>query len=187
MLIEGYDVRALAHRSCSKEQRRYNLDMQGCFRSLLFALPLIAAPPVFLSASDTHAADEETMQVVDVKIELGMENGKVVKHLHTVTALGIDHTVTFKGEKHDHAVLLNVDGVAGKMSKLNVRLGYDRDGVAIIAPFESEFKAKKRDAMWTDDGKIAIALTFKPKKVKKDTNKRGKDRVDPGAGDAPMG
>lgn len=136
-------------------------------------------------AADDGDKDEYT-QGAKVKIEVRQENGKVVKHRGLIEAYGIPQHFEFKGEGHEHDILLMVDENDGKSVK--IQLGYDRDGAAIIAPFDDTWKKKKRDVVWTDDGKIAIALTITPTKIKvEDKGRDDKDRIDPIGGDDPLG
>jgi hypothetical protein len=148
---------------------------------LALAIPAVAAPQTALAAD---GEDDNAIDAADVKIEVRLENGKVVKHNAEVPAMEMDHKIEFEGEGHFHELTLNIKKT-GK-GKLSVRLAYDRDATPIIAPYTTDFKAKKREVLWAEN--IALALTIKPKKVKpKDTSRDEDDQLQPDESDDPLG
>jgi hypothetical protein len=160
-------------------------------RSLALALPLALVLPL-VSPSKAHAAGEDDEeQTYDygakVKIELRMEDGTTVTHRGEMRSFGNEWRFEFEGAEHSHLVTLNAEGKEGD-KQLKVTLAYDRDGMAIIAPFKADFPVRKRQSFWTDTGKIAIALTFTPTKFEREDKSRDdKDKIDPGGDDNPLG
>lgn len=154
---------------------------------LCLAVPVTLAAPALLGSSSAAAAEEEDQQAqraADVKIEIRQENGKVVTYRGEVLTYGMDFKMEFEGEGHAHEVTLNIQ--EGNSKKLKVKLAYDRDAAPIIAPYVTDFKPKKREVLWADD--IAMALTFKPKKIKpKDTSRDEDEQLKPDEGDDPLG
>lgn len=147
---------------------------------LAVALPAVAIPGIALAAE----GEDEGIDAADVKIEVKLENGKVVKHVAEIPAMEMDHKVEFEGEGHFHEMVFNIKRES--KGKLLVKLSYDRDASPIIAPFTTDFTAKKREILRA--GNIAIALTIKPKKVKpKDTSRDEDDQVEPDDSDDPLG
>lgn len=166
--------------------------MTGRLRTLALLLPLTIAAPLFAPLPSAVASedDEEGKMTwaADVKIEAKQENGKVVTKRFTVDSFDMDWPLKFEGQGHKHIVTLNIKAKDDKARKLEVTLAYERDGVEIIAPFTSDWTAKKRDFVKTDDGQFAIALTIKPKRVKaKDQSRDDDEQVDPDGGDDPLG
>ncbi len=85
-------------------------------------------------------------------------------------------------------MLLNVKRDGDSKKNLLVTIGYDKDGQPIIAPFETDWKANKRDILRTEDGKFAIALTIKPKMVPyQDKSRDEGDQIKPDDSDDPLG
>jgi hypothetical protein len=157
-------------------------------RSRLIAAALVASfislPLVPVLA---HAGDSEGEKTHDdgalVKIEIRLENGKIVKHTAEVRELGMDWNVEFDGEEHHHGFVFNIvkDG-----KKAKTKLAYSRDGEKIVAPFVSAFQTGKREVLRTDKG-IAFAFTVTFKKFPRSDDAREKDRLEPDGGDDPLG
>src|SRR5690606_23308890 len=83
------------------------------------------------------------------------------------------------GADHKHALVLNVEGEEGKKT-LKVTFSYAREGSAIIAPYTDTYTARKRQALWTEDGSLALAMTFYPKKFEReDTSRDDKTKLAP--------
>jgi hypothetical protein len=165
-------------------------------RALPLVLPLVLPLALLMplvSPSHAHAAveDGDEDQTYDygakVKIELRMEDGTTVTHRGELRSFGNEWRFAFEGGEHSHVVTLNADGKEGD-KQLKVTLAYDRDGMAIIAPFKADFPVRKRQSFWTDTGKIAIALTFTPTKFEREDKSRDdKDKIAPGDDDNPLG
>jgi hypothetical protein len=162
----------------------------------LALLPLALEVPMALIAplvwpSQAQAVGEDEEPTYDygakVKIELRMEDGTEVTHRGEMRSFGNEWRFEFEGGEHSHLVTLNAEGKEGD-KQLKVTLAYDRDGMAIIAPFKADFPVRKRQSFWTDTGKIAIALTFTPTKFEREDKSRDdKDKIDPGDDDSPLG
>jgi hypothetical protein len=107
-------------------------------------------------------------EVAQVKIEIKLESGRVVKPESAFTVdYGVDSNLEIQAEGAKHQFLLNVKrkGKEGKEAKeVSITIGYDRDGEAIIAPYTFDAKVKKREVLRIEGG-IAIAFTVTPKKV----------------------
>ena len=157
---------------------------------LALALPLALIAPMALAPAQASAGEDEGSSYdygAKVKIELRQENGAVVKHRGEIRSFGNIWTFEFEGEGHRHRVTLNVEGEEGK-KQLEVELSYTRDGMAIIAPYTDTYTARKRQSLWTEDGQLAIALTFYPTKFEReDESREDKDKLDPGDSDDPLG
>lgn len=147
---------------------------------------MVVAEPAW--AGDDQDEDEKTYdRGAKVKIELRQENGKVVKHRGEMRSFGTDWRFEFEGEGHHHVVVLNANNEEGSKT-FDVTLAYERDAIDVIAPYSTEFTARKREALWTDDGKIAIALTFYPKKFEREDKSRDDDeQIKPDDSDDPLG
>jgi len=158
-------------------------------RSRTLAVALIAGVlvPATVSPRTVHAEERKTLGA-DVKIEIKQPNGKVVTHRTQLDGFDMDFKYTFKGADAEHTVLLNVKRDGDSKKNLLVTIGYDKDGSPIIAPYETDWKANKRDVLRTEDGKFAIALTIKPKMVKmKDEERDEDDQIKPDDSDDPLG
>lgn len=107
-------------------------------------------------------------EVAQVKIEIKLESGRVVKPENAFTVdYGVDSNLEIQAEGAKHQFLLNVKrkGDKGKEAKeISITVGYDRDGEAIIAPFTFDAKVKKREVLRIEGG-IALAFVVTPKKV----------------------
>jgi hypothetical protein len=154
----------------------------------ILALPLLLGVALSAGPSVAHAGEgeqDEGTLAADVKVEVRLENGKIVTHLGEVPVYEMDHTFSFDGEGHAHALTLNIKQ-GDAPGKLVVRLSYERDSTPIIAPYTTDFKARKREVLWAED--IAIALTFKPKRVKpKDTSRDEGEQIEPDKSEDPLG
>jgi hypothetical protein len=168
-------------------------------RALPFALPLLlglllgAAAPAAASepspAGDKDKDKDETEYDYGAKvsIELRQENGKVVKHRGELRSFGNEWRFEFEGEGHQHLVTLNAESEEGSKT-LEVTLAYERDGSPIIAPFTDTYTARKRQAVWTDNGDFAVALTLTPTKFPRQTTQRDdKQQIKPDDSDDPLG
>ncbi len=146
---------------------------------------LVSAPA---AAEGEQAKPPEYDLGAKVKIELRMEDGTIVKHRGELRSYGNDWTFDFEGADHTHQVVLNVEGSEGE-SKLDVTLSYSRDGSLVIPPFTTDFTAKKREVLWTEDGTLALALLFTPTKFpREDKTRDDKDKIAPGEdNDDPLG
>ena len=168
--------------------------LQRIARALPLVLPLaLIAPTIVLApATDAHAGDSESKEKeydygAKVTIEVRMEDGTVVKHRGEMRSFGNEWTFEFDGADHRHGVILTAEAEEGSKT-LEVTLAYERDGTPIIAPFTDTYTAKKRQALWTEDGSLAIALTFYPTKFEREDKSRDdKEKIKPDDNDDPLG
>jgi hypothetical protein len=116
----------------------------------------------------SEGAEQPKDEVAQVKIEIKLESGRVVKPESAFTIdYGVDSNLEIQAEGAKHQFMLNIKrkGKEGKEAKeVSITVGYDRDGEAIIAPFTFDAKVKKREVLRIEGG-IAIAFTITPKKV----------------------
>lgn len=169
------------------------MNLDRIARALPLVLPLaLIAPLVTPAQVQAAAADGEDDEPsydygARVKIELRMENGTIVKHRGEMRSFGNEWRFEFEGADHHHLVTLNAAGKEGD-KQLEVTLAYERDGMAVIAPYKDSYKVRKRQTLWTEDGKLAIALTFIPKKFEREDKSRDdKDKIAPDEDDDPLG
>lgn len=162
-------------------------------RALPLVLPLVlvaplAAPTQVQAAAEDGDEEEKTYDYgAKVKIELRMEDGTIVKHRGEMRSFGNEWRFEFDGADHHHVVTLNAEGEEGK-KQLEVTLAYERDAMAVIAPYKDTYPVRKRQTLWTEDGKLAIALTFIPTKFEREDQSRDdKDKIDPDENDDPLG
>ena len=127
------------------------------------SLALAAPQPAVAAAKKTEKTETEYKQVAQVKVEIKQESGKVIKTKGTVD-FGAQGTLALAGDDHSHSVHLKVDRSDDSKPEVQITLGYDRDGEAIIAPYSFDTKVKKREVIQIEGG-IAIALHVTPKKV----------------------
>jgi hypothetical protein len=170
--------------------------LQRIARALPLVLPLalpiaLVAPTIVLAPASADAGESETKEYdygAKVTIEVRMEDGTIVKHRGEMRSFGNEWRFEFDGADHRHGVILTAETEEGKKT-LEVTLAYERDGTPIIAPFTDTYTAKKRQALWTEDGSVAIALTFYPTKfAREDTSRDDKEKLDPGDdNDDPLG
>lgn len=157
--------------------------------AVLVALGLLMGPTAVVRAADPDPDDEAVEgegeegsegdegsedpsqpkdEVAQVKIEIKLESGRVVKPENSFTVgYGVDNNLEIQAEGAKHQFLLNVKrkGDKGKEAKeVSITVGYDRDGEAIIAPFTFDAKVKKREVLRIEGG-IALAFVVTPKKV----------------------
>lgn len=159
----------------------------GRSRHLALALALGFGVPAATVSASAQAEQRKTLGA-DVKIEIKQPDGKVVTHRTQLGSFDMNFEFAFEGAGSKHEVLLNVRRDGDSKKNLIVTVGYDKDGKAIFAPFETDWKANKRDVLRTEDGKFAIALTIKPKMVKYEDKSRDEgDQIEPDDSDDPLG
>ncbi|MEM6996707.1 MAG: hypothetical protein AAF721_39755 [Myxococcota bacterium] len=129
------------------------------------------------------AAQEETQVVPTVRVEIKLARA-VLKSKYQRLAWGEPDAVELTRGDKTHRVDVTVDKRDEKGSKLTVTLAYERDGVAVIAPYTFDTRAKKREIVSTDGG-IAVAVTVKPRAVTVKTPGR-KDRLEGHDSDDPL-
>jgi hypothetical protein len=130
------------------------------------SLGLALAIPVWSTMSQAHAAAESDSKLVaTIKVEIRQADGTVLKGEPQTVDWDQDSTINVQAGEHTHAVALTVRKRDDKGTKLGVTVAYRLDGNPIIAPFDYETKAKKREIVRTDGG-IALAITVTPKVVK---------------------
>lgn len=112
-----------------------------------------------------------------VKVEIKLENGKIVRHSGEIVDWDQDASVVFDGGGHSHQVNLHLHPKDDRAKKIEVRMAYERDATLVLAPFSFETKARKREVIQSDGG-LALAVTITPKKVKPEENKRRDDSLD---------
>lgn len=134
--------------------------------ALLVALGLMLGPTAVSAAEDDEDAQVETEQeVAQIKIEIKLESGRVVKpeDLFTVD-FGVENSLEIQAEGSSHQFKLKVDRKSDSDNKKVVlTVGYDRDGEAIVAPYSFDAKLKKREVLRIEGG-MALAFTITPKK-----------------------
>ena len=167
--------------------------LQRIARALPLVLPLaLIAPTITLAPAPADAGESEKKEQeydygAKVTIEVRMEDGTVVKHRGEMRSFGNEWTFEFDGADHRHGVILTAEAEEGSKT-LEVTLAYERDGTPIIAPFTDTYTVKKRQALWTEDGTLAIALTFYPTKFpREDTSRDEKEKIKPDDSDDPLG
>jgi len=161
-------------------------------RALPLLLPLALVAPMAVAspaaAAELEAGDDDEKDYdfgAKVRIELRMENGDTVKHRGEIRSFGTLWTFEFDGADHHHVVTLDVAGEEGD-KEFDVTLSYNRDGMDVIAPYTDTYRARKRQTLWTTDGKLAIALTVIPTKFEREDTSR-KDKIKPDDTDDPLG
>jgi hypothetical protein len=144
----------------------------------LLSAAILAASVGFAGVPTSgHAADGDdqipaTMTIVEVaiiKVELKLESGKVIKHDGVLFEWGDEGNVVLKYDDHTHDVALKVERPDENGKKVDLTVGYSRDGELIIQPQAVSTEVKKREVIRIEGG-AAIALTGTPKKVKLDEN-----------------
>jgi hypothetical protein len=155
---------------------------------LALVAPLITSNQVQAAAQDGEDSEQQTYDYgARVRIEVRMEDGTIVKHRGEMRSFGNEWRFEFDGADHHHVLTLNAAGEEGD-KQLEVTLAYERDGMAVIAPYKDKYPVRKRQSLWTQDGKLAIALTFIPTKFEReDTSRDDKEKIDPGDDDDPLG
>lgn len=149
--------------------------MPSSVHSLLRAA--LVAGAVFLPCASASAAGParaakamsfEIENVAVVKVEVKLESGKVIQHDGVVFEWGDEGNVVLKYNEHTHDIALKVDkNDDGK--KINLTVGYTRDGEAVIQPQTVQSQPKKREVIRIEGGS-AIAVTVTPKAMKLDEN-----------------
>jgi len=136
--------------------------------AVLLALGLLFGPRAEVAAADgdedNEVQAESPREVAQIKIELKLDSGRVVKmdDLFTVD-WGVQNQLEIEADGSNHQLSLMVERTGDKKSKkLSITVGYDRDGEAIIAPYTFDTKLKKREVVRIEGG-LAIALTVTPK------------------------
>jgi hypothetical protein len=153
--------------------------------AVLVAIGLLVGPVGFVEAADPDDEEVEDVEdegsedvveqpkdeVAQVKIEIKLESGRVVKPESIFTVdYGVDSNLEIQADGAKHQFLLNIkrkgdkNGKAKKNEQVSITVGYDRDGEAIIAPYTFDAKVKKREVLRIEGG-VAIAFVITPKKV----------------------
>lgn len=167
--------------------RYVNSKLMRAIRSLALALPLALIAPMVVQPGTARADVGATQMGEDgeknydfglkVRIELRMEDGTTVKHRGDMRTMGMDWRFEFDGADHHHVLVLNAEGKEGD-KVMPLTLSYERDGMDVIAPYKSDWKTRKRETLWTTDGKLAIALTLIPYKFEhEDKSRDDKDKI----------
>jgi hypothetical protein len=113
----------------------------------------------------TEEAPQPKDEVAQVKIEIKLESGRVVKPENAFTVdYGVDNNLEIQAEGAKHQFLLNIKRKGDDTKAVSITVGYDRDGEAIIAPYTFDAEVKKREVLRIEGG-AAIAFTITPKKV----------------------
>lgn len=154
---------------------------------LALIAPTIAITPTSADAGESEKKEKQYDNGAKVTIEVRMEDGTIVKHRGELRSFGNEWRFEFEGAEHKHAVLLTAESEEGSKT-LEVTIAYERDGTPIIAPFTDTYTAKKRQAFWTEDESLAIALTFVPTKFEREDKSRDdKEKIKPDDSDDPLG
>ena len=151
--------------------------------AVLLALGLLVGPAAAVAAADDEAQEEEAeREVAQIKIEIKLESGRVVKPDDNFTVdFGVENSLAIEADGSRHQFMLKVERKAdasdegeGKKKKdkkkdevVALTVGYDRDGEPIVAPYTFDAKLKKREVLRIEGG-MALACTITPKKVKGD-------------------
>ncbi|PRQ02892.1 hypothetical protein ENSA5_19820 [Enhygromyxa salina] len=155
---------------------------------LALVAPLITSGEVQAAAADDEEGEGKTYDYgAKVKIELRMEDGTTVRHRGELRSFGNEWRFEFDGAGHHHVVTLDATHEEGD-KELEVTLAWDRDGESIIAPYTDSYPVRKRQSLWSADGKLAIAMTFKPTKFEReDSSRDDKEKLNPDDDDNPLG
>lgn len=136
--------------------------------AMLVAFGLMLGPSAVSAAEkDEGAQAESAHEVAQIKIEIKLESGRVVKPEDNFTVdFGVENSLEIKAEGSSHQFMLKVDrkGDKNKNKVVVLTVGYDRDGEAIVAPYSFDAKLKKREVLRIEGG-MALAFTITPKKV----------------------
>lgn len=134
----------------------------------LLAFGLLVGPTAVEAAQgDDKTEAEAEREVAQVKLEIKLESGRVVKLPSDFTVdFGVQNALEVEadGSKHAFSVMVEKKGES-KAKEIKVTVGYDRDGEAVIAPYSFNTKAKKREVVRIEGG-LAFAVTITPKKIK---------------------
>ncbi|MCH9685618.1 MAG: hypothetical protein K0V04_29575 [Deltaproteobacteria bacterium] len=115
---------------------------------------------------DDKSQTEADHEVAQIKIEIKLESGRVVKpDDNFVVDWGVSNSLEIQADGSSHQFSLMVERKGDKGKAVDITVGYDRDGEAVVAPYKFEGKTKKREVLRIEGG-MAIALTITPQKVK---------------------
>lgn len=104
-------------------------------------------------------------EVAQVKIEIKLESGRVVKPEGDFTVdYGVDSSLEVQADGAVHQFMLNIKPKGKDNKEVSLTVGYDRDGEPIVAPYTFDAKVKKREVLRIEGG-MALAFTITPKKI----------------------
>ncbi|MEM7160629.1 MAG: hypothetical protein AAF799_47775 [Myxococcota bacterium] len=129
---------------------------------------LLGSATMVHAAADEDTQTEDAREVAQVKMELKLESGRVVKLPGDFTVdWGVQNELAIEadGSNHEFSVMVERKGEGKKSKEVAITVGYGRDGEAIIAPYTFNSKIKKREVVRIEGG-LAFAVTVTPKKVK---------------------
>lgn len=129
-------------------------------------------------------AEQQTKLIATVKVEIKQESGKVIKTEPRTIEWDEQNNVRLESDGHVHDVSLQVRKQDDAAKKLSITMAYELDGDPVIAPFEFDTTAKKREIVRTDGG-VALAITVTPKRVKIEAPKK-RDKLEGGDADEPL-
>lgn len=143
--------------------------------AVLLAMGLLAGPVTAEAADDDDTEQEQAeREVAQIKIEIKLESGRVVKPDDDFTIdFGVENQLAIDADGSSHQFMLMVEHKpskeGGKKKKgkkkeqvVELTVGYDRDGEAIVAPYTFDAKVDKREVLRIEGG-MAIAFTITPK------------------------
>ncbi len=139
----------------------------------LLALGLLLGPVGVSAADGDDEAEVEDAEheVAQIKIEIKLESGRVVKPDDNFTVdFGVENALAVEADGSNHQFMLKVERKKEGKNKAKVvalTVGYDRDGEAIVAPYTFDAKVKKREVLRIEGG-MALAFTITPKTIKGD-------------------
>lgn len=131
------------------------------------------------------AAKQQTTVVPTVRVEIKLPRATLKSKYQRldwdqpgaveITRKDVVHTVDVTVHKRDD-----------NGRKLTLTLSYEQDGVAVIAPFTFDTRAKKREIFSTDGG-IALAVTVRPQQVAiEDGTRDEEDQIEGHESDDPL-
>lgn len=132
--------------------------------AVVAALGLLWSPAAVVEAGEGDESVDAETEVVQLKVELKLESGRVVRLPGEFTldwGVGTEVEIEADGSTHQISITLARKGGA----KVSITLGYARNGEPIIAPYTFDTKVNKREVVRVEGG-LAIALTVKPKNTK---------------------
>ncbi|MEX1368521.1 MAG: hypothetical protein AB1Z98_35660 [Nannocystaceae bacterium] len=143
--------------------------------AVLLAMGLLAGPVTAEAADEDDTEQEQAeREVAQIKIEIKLESGRVVKPDDDFTIdFGVENQLAIDADGSSHQFMLKVEhkptpeGSKKKKGKnkdqiVALTVGYDRDGEPIVAPYTFDAKVKKREVLRIEGG-MAIAFTITPK------------------------
>ncbi len=155
--------------------------------AMLLGAAVPAADAAAAAGSKAGREGEKARLMALVKVEIRLENGKIVRHSGELVDWDQDASVVFDGGGHSHQVNLHLHPKDDKAKKIEVKMAYDRDSSPVLAPFSFETRARKREVIQSDGG-LALAITITPKKAKPEEKKRRDDSIEgPEDPDDPLG